>query len=132
MSVSYKVSLTTANQEPDVRRFMVDKEVTTSFAHLQEKLFTLFPDLKRSDFTIRWTDADSDEVTVTCDDDLIVAITEMKGPIYKFSIKTTGGSRLTGGIKREERKSALPATVHPVIDTDVAVSLQYCYNYTPV
>ena len=126
MSVSYKVSLTTANQEPDVRRFMVDKEVTTSFAHLQEKLFTIFPALKRSDFTIRWTDADSDEVTVTCDDDLIVAMTEMKGPIYKFSIKTTGG------IKREERKSALPATVHPVIDTDVAVSLQYCYNYTPV
>eukprot|EP00092_Neocalanus_flemingeri_P035031 GFUD01038119.1.p1 GENE.GFUD01038119.1~~GFUD01038119.1.p1 ORF type:complete len:426 (-),score=140.12 GFUD01038119.1:81-1358(-) len=108
MSVSFKVCLNAGNQESEVRKFMADKEVSTSFTHLQEKLFSTFPALRRSNFKIHWTDADGDEVMLTGDEELIIALNEMKGPVYRFSIKTSG----------EKSQKSFSDLIHPGIICD--------------
>jgi hypothetical protein len=35
---------------------------------------------------ITWTDEEGDVVTIETDEELIIALKEMKGPVYKFSI----------------------------------------------
>jgi hypothetical protein len=86
-TVSYKVSMKESSTDQEVRRFVVDRDVSTSLTYLHEKLMTIFPALRRKDFDLTWTDEDGDEVTVRNDDELVIALTEMKGPVYKFSLK---------------------------------------------
>ena len=86
-TVSYKVSMKEANTDQEVRRFVIDRDVSTSLTYLREKLMTIFPALRRKDFDLTWTDEDGDDVTVRNDDELVIALTEMKGPVYKFSLK---------------------------------------------
>jgi len=82
-SVSFKVVL---KEENELRRFMVDKEVSTSFSYLQEKLCLVFPQLKQKIFSITWIDEDGDMVTISTDEELIIALTEMAGPVYKLTV----------------------------------------------
>jgi len=82
-SVSFKVVLKDKNE---LRRFVVDKEVSTSFSYLQEKMCLVFPQLKQKIFTISWTDEDGDMVTIATDEELIIALTEMSGPVYKLIV----------------------------------------------
>ena len=72
--------------ENEVRRFVVDKEVSTSFTYLQEKLCVVFPQLKQKTFSVSWTDGDGDIVTIGLDEELIIALTEMPGPVYKLVV----------------------------------------------
>merc|ERR1712212_625881 len=81
--VSFKVVL---KDENELRRFVVDKEVSTSFSYLQEKMCLVFPQLKQKIFTISWTDEDGDIVTIATDEELIIALTEMSGPVYKLIV----------------------------------------------
>ena len=85
-SVSFKVVL---KEENELRRFMVDKEVSTSFSNLKEKLCLVFPQLKQKIFSISWIDEDGDMVTISTDEELIIALTEMAGPVYKLSVNIT-------------------------------------------
>merc|ERR1712226_1190185 len=82
-SVSFKVVL---KDENELRRFVVDKEVSTSFSYLQEKMCLVFPQLKQKIFTISWIDEDGDMVTIATDEELIIALTEMPGPFYKLIV----------------------------------------------
>jgi len=82
-SVSFKVVL---KEENELRRFMVDKDVSTSFSYLQEKLCLVFPQLKQKIFSITWKDEDGDMVTISTDEELIIALTEMAGPVYKLTV----------------------------------------------
>jgi len=82
-SVSFKVVL---KEENELRRFVVDKEVSTSFSYLQEKLCLVFPQLKQKIFSITWIDEDGDMVTISTDEELIIALTEMAGPVYKLTV----------------------------------------------
>ncbi len=85
--VSFKAYLRDAADGGDangeVRRFNVDKEVSTSLAYLQGKLVTIFPRLRRDNYAVTWTDAEGDEVVIGSDEELVIALTEMKGPVYK-------------------------------------------------
>jgi len=83
-TVSFKVYL--KEQEEEVRRFVIDKDVSTSHDYLMEKLKTVFPQLKRLNFSISWTDEDGDNVTIANDEELIIALTEMSGPLYKINV----------------------------------------------
>ena len=85
-SVSFKVCLNDATSEPEVRRFVIDRDVSSSLNYLREKLITIFPALRRKDFKLTWTDDEGDKVTIRTDDELIIALTEMKGPVYKLAI----------------------------------------------
>merc|ERR1711970_1378225 len=70
----------------EVRRFVLDRDVSTSFTYLQEKLCAVSPQLKQKIFSISWTDEDGDSVTIGLDEELIIALTEMSGPLYKLVV----------------------------------------------
>merc|ERR1712012_1107235 len=57
-NVSFKVYLKDPPQgeETEVRRFVVDKEVSTSLVYIKEKLVSIFPVLADKIFSISWTD----------------------------------------------------------------------------
>jgi len=105
-NVSFKVFLK-KSEEQEVRRFVIDKNVSTSYDYLVEKLRVVFPQIQGSLFTVGWTDEDGDHVTINSDEELIIALTEMAGPLYKLTVtvkkpvmKETGGA--AGGIEAEE------------------------------
>merc|ERR1712133_310244 len=85
-TVSYKIFLKDKENAEEVRRFVVDKDVSTSFTYLQEKLCAVFPQLKQKIFSVSWTDEDGDNVTIGMDEELIIALTEMPGPVYKLKV----------------------------------------------
>ncbi len=102
-SVSFKVSLLSedSSAKAEVRRFVVDREVSTSLIFLKEKLVDLFPgELRGKNVKISWRDEDGDDVTIGSDDELIIALTEMKGPVYKLDVaaftKNKNGSNASG------------------------------------
>ena len=107
MSLSYKVIFIAENQESEVRRF-TSEEIGNSFSSLNKNLSSVFPSLRTYNFTLQWTDDEGDEVTITGDEDLAVAMTEMKGPVYKFVIKTTA----------KKNDETLPESIHPGIICD--------------
>jgi len=86
-SVSYKVSLITANQDTEVRRISVSKNVDNSLTYLRGKLLTEFPTLKETKFSVFWTDDEGDVVSITSEEDLNIALAELEGPIYKIIVK---------------------------------------------
>merc|ERR1719228_2750321 len=87
-TVSFKVFLKDSENagNDEVRRFVLDRDVSTSFTYLQEKLCSVFPQLKQKIFSISWTDEDGDSVTIGLDEELIIALTEMSGPLYKLVV----------------------------------------------
>merc|ERR1711915_1039401 len=110
-TVSYKVFLKDKENAEEVRRFVVDKDVSTSFTYLQEKLYTVFPQLKQKIFSVSWTDEDGDNVTIGMDEELIIALTEMPGPVYKLKVVIKNEEKFvnSGNIQKEttEAKSLI-------------------------
>jgi hypothetical protein len=45
---------------------------------------------------ITWIDNDGDTVTILADEELIIALTEMKGPVYKLSVDVLSGKEEEG------------------------------------
>merc|ERR1712013_211415 len=86
MSVSFKVTLSKW-EEQETRRFQVDKEVASSLIYLKQKIAAIFPELRRSEPVLCWVDEDGDEVVVTSDEELQVALTALTGPLYKLKAK---------------------------------------------
>ena len=46
----------------------------------------MFPQLNQKIFSVTWTDEDGDMVTIATDEELIIALTEMPGPVYKLKV----------------------------------------------
>ena len=70
-----------------VRRFEVPQDCSTSYIYLKEKLRSLFgQELGNSGINITWKDQENDTITIESDDELLIAMQEMKGPVYKFCI----------------------------------------------
>merc|ERR1712117_389075 len=86
MSISFKVTLSNG-EEQETRRFQVDKEVASSLVYLKQKIAAIFPELRRSEPVLSWVDEDGDEVVVTSDEELQVALTALTGPVYKLKVK---------------------------------------------
>jgi len=107
-SVSFKVVL---KEQNELRRFVVDKEVSSSFSYLQEKLCLVFPQLKQKIFSISWTDEEGDIVTINTDEELIIALTEMPGPVYKLIVDIKSE-------KKTEEDSSKASTIHPGVVCD--------------
>merc|ERR1712215_63539 len=85
-TASFKIILKENGKDAELRRILVDKDVVTSFCYLQEKLCLVFPQLKQKTFSIHWSDQDGDIITITDDEQLGIALTEMQGPVYKFCV----------------------------------------------
>merc|ERR1712012_15325 len=71
-NVSFKVFYKKEGED-EVRRFVIDKNVSTSFDYLVGKLEMVFPGLKGAQYSVCWSDADGDNVTITSDEELIPA-----------------------------------------------------------
>jgi len=66
----------------EARRFSVDDaSVITNFLFMKEKIQTVFPVLREAVYKVTWKDSDNDEITITSDEDLIMAYTEMVTPV---------------------------------------------------
>ena len=93
-TVSYKVYLYkdwAKEQALEVRRVGIDREVSTSFTYLKEKLASVFPVLGRgkTKSTITWQDEENEWITIRSDEELVIALTEMTGPVYKLHVQFT-------------------------------------------
>ena len=81
--LSFKILLTEKNVEPEFRRFVADKNVDTTVARFRESLSAVFNDriFDGVDLRVTWTDDDGDKISVTRDDDLVIALAEMAGRV---------------------------------------------------
>lgn len=87
--VSIKVSLFTdkSGTKTQVRRLMVPQDMSTSFLYLKERIRQLFAaEVGVFGLDISWHDQDEDIVTIDSDEELIIALQEMKGPVYRFNV----------------------------------------------
>jgi len=116
-TVSYKVFLAKGPQKEDteVRRVVLDTNVSTSFTFLKSKLATVFPSLgPEAEFSVSWTDCDGDLVTIATDEELMIALTEMTGPLYKLHITQRPGQKK----KPAGGNGEASGTVHPGVTCD--------------
>lgn len=98
-TISYKAYLkesfaTKTDNNMEVRRFLMEKGVSTKFDELQARIKKVFPVLEtNNNFAISWEDGDGDQVVINTDEELSIAMTEMPGPVYKINIaiKNPGG-----------------------------------------
>jgi len=115
--VSFKVTLTEKDQEfskSQVRRFEVPQDCSTSYIYLKEKLRSLFgQELGNSGIKITWKDQDDDIVTIESDEELLIAMHEMKGPIYKFCIEP-----LKASTENEKERHHKAGELHPGVICD--------------
>jgi len=113
--VSFKVSFTKEDQICLVRRFEVPQDCSTSYLYLKEKLRSIFSDeLGASGFTITWQDQEEDIVSVESDEELIIAMQELKGPVYKFTVSSFKAS--SNGEEQERHHRG--GEVHPGVICD--------------
>ena len=109
VGISYKAFFVGENDESEVRRFTIDKEVSSNFSYLREKLMMVFPELQTKKFNILWTDTDGDNVTIANDEELAIALTEVTGSVFKITITAKDVNR---GVLKKDGK------MHPNITCD--------------
>merc|ERR1711915_807155 len=117
-SVSFKVFLKDKEHAEEVRRFVVDKDVSTIFTYLQEKLCTVFPQLKQKIFSVNWTDEDGDNVTIGMDEELIIALTEMSGPVYKLIVLIKNEEKFGNSGNNQKETTEAKSLIHHGITCD--------------
>jgi len=117
-TVSYKIFLKDKDNAEEVRRFVVDKDVSTSFTYLQEKLCAVFPQLKQKIFSVSWTDEDGDNVTIGMDEELIIALTEMSGPVYKLIVFIKNEEKFGNGGNNQKETTEGKSLIHHGITCD--------------
>ena len=54
MSVTVKTYFKFASSEPEIRRFSIDADASTSYDYLVEKIRSVYPNLKREDLQLFW------------------------------------------------------------------------------
>merc|ERR1712213_292051 len=87
-NVSFKVSLLENEkslEKLEVRRFVVPQDCSTSLVYLKEKIRNIF-NLGRSDCKVFWIDEDNDHVAIETDEELVIALQELDGPVYKLQV----------------------------------------------
>merc|ERR1711915_397666 len=87
--ISFKVMLENKNEatkETEVRRFKIDNQAGVRYDTFIQKLFSTFPDLNHSNFSVSWVDGDGDIITVASDEEFVIALHEQPGPVYKFTV----------------------------------------------
>lgn len=88
-AVSFKAYLKRDGEEVEVRRFCIDSGAATNYLYLQGKIQAVFPSIKNDQFNLFWQDADNDYVSVSSDEELLVALTATTQKPLKLYIKTT-------------------------------------------
>lgn len=86
-SVSLKIYLMEGKNIIEVRRFEVDHGVITNYDYIRERLKIAIPSLREKIFKLLWEDMDGDEVTISTDEELVIALSELKTDVCKFIVR---------------------------------------------
>ena len=86
-TLSLKFVLIDGVNEPEVRRFDVDQHIGTSLTSLQKMLASVYPNLGLKRYRLTWIDSDGDKVSIGSDVELLTALAEMKGPVFKINVE---------------------------------------------
>ncbi|XP_038207679.1 sequestosome-1-like isoform X2 [Zerene cesonia] len=87
MEVQFKVyTFWNGSDKPEVRRFGIEKGVVTSFPYLHAKLQDIYPKLRGKSFTVSWKDEEGDDVTISSDDELMIALTSMSDDLKRLHV----------------------------------------------
>ena len=73
--------------ESEVRRFVMEKNISTSFSSLEEILCEVFPHLYENMFSITWSDKDEDMVTIVSDEELSIRVTLFHQKLPKLALQ---------------------------------------------
>lgn len=89
MALMYKAYLyeKKVNKPKEIRRFSVDHDVSSSYEYLRKKVASVFPDLSEENFNLQWHDSDGDLIWFNSDEELIEALSEHNGGIFKLMIQ---------------------------------------------
>lgn len=87
MSVTVKTYFNFRSSEPEIRRFSVDADASTSYDYLVEKIRNVYPTLKREDLQLFWKDEDNELIIFSSDDELIEALTQHEGGFFRVYVK---------------------------------------------
>merc|ERR1719367_2452262 len=119
--VSYKVTLLFKeenHEKNEVRRFVVPQDCSTSMVYLKEKLRSLFGKQLENGMKITWRDEDGDDVSIESDEELVIALHEMKGPLYKLSVMACHQDEPLKTGAHKDHVQAVGAEVHPGVMCD--------------
>jgi len=121
--VPYKVSLWIKSEDgtetqSEVRRFVVPQDCSTSMVYLKEKLRSLFGNQLSKGLKITWKDEDGDDVSIESDEELVIALHEMKGPLYKLSVVACNQEPLKTTQHDHVQETPVGAEVHPGVTCD--------------
>ncbi|CAK1544557.1 unnamed protein product [Leptosia nina] len=87
MEVQFKVyTFWKENEKPEVRRFGIGRDVVSSFQYLNAKLQDIYPKLRGKHFTVSWKDEEGDDVTISSDDEIMIALTSMSDDLKKLYV----------------------------------------------
>ncbi|KAL4716535.1 hypothetical protein ACJJTC_010199 [Scirpophaga incertulas] len=78
------------SSKPEVRRFTIDAAMVSNFDYLNNKLHCVCPGLKGAVYAVTWEDEDSDHITISSDEELMVALTSLAGNPVKLNIYVKG------------------------------------------
>ncbi|XP_048489250.1 protein ref(2)P isoform X3 [Plutella xylostella] len=85
--VPFKVYVFWSGQaKPEVRRFGVEKSVVTSFHYLNAKLQDVYPGLKNKTYSVSWKDEDGDDIIISSDDEVMIALGQISGDCVKLNV----------------------------------------------
>jgi len=89
MSLMYKAYLydKKVNKPKEIRRFSVDHDVSSCYEYLRKKVASVFPDLSEENFSLQWQDSEGDLIWFNSDEELIEALSEHQGGLFKLLIK---------------------------------------------
>jgi len=75
------------NKPKEIRRFSVDHDVSLSYEYLRKKVASVFPDLSNENFHLQWHDSEGDLIWFNSDEELIEALSEHQGGVFKLMIQ---------------------------------------------
>jgi sequestosome 1 len=75
-------------EEPvEIRRFSLDEDVSSSYSYLVQKLGQVFPSVPAEDIELSWADAEGDHISISSDDELLEALDQFDGSIFKVHLR---------------------------------------------
>ncbi|KAL5459828.1 hypothetical protein EMCRGX_G033210 [Ephydatia muelleri] len=94
----------------EIRRFPVDQDVSTSYAYLLQKIAQVFPSVKADKVAVAWVDGDGDRITISSDAELLEAMDQFDGSVFRIQIRDTSSSACTNAPLESSARQDKPAT----------------------
>ncbi|KAL5459847.1 hypothetical protein EMCRGX_G033230 [Ephydatia muelleri] len=110
-------------QALEIRRFSLDQDVSTSYAYLLQKIAQVFPSVKADKVALAWIDGDGDRISLSSDAELLEAMDQFDGTVFRLLIRDTSSDSHDSEPKQSsDGQSAashhIRGTLHPGVICD--------------